>query len=117
MIENFVRHITDKNEPYIIFDVGSRDCEQSIEFYKHFPNARIFAFECNPNTLPICKKNIEPYADRITLVEGAVTDYDGDISFFPIDQNKTVTTWKDGNPGASSIFQSNGTYECEKYVQ
>ena len=57
MIEQFVNYIADKNEEYIIFDVGSRDCMQSIEFYHTFPNSKIYAFECNPNTLNICKKN------------------------------------------------------------
>jgi FkbM family methyltransferase len=90
---------------------------QSIEFYNNFPNAKIYAFECNPNTLHICKKNIEKYSDRITLIEGAVCDYDGEITFYPINQTKTITTWKDGNPGASSIFRSNGKYTSEKYVQ
>jgi FkbM family methyltransferase len=117
MIQHFISYIADKNQPYIIFDIGSRDCAQSIEFYEHFPNARIYAFECNPNTLPICKQNIEKYTDRITLVEGAVCDYDGDITFYPINQSKTITTWKDGNPGASSLFKSNGKYTVEKYVQ
>lgn len=117
MIENFLRYIDNKEEEYVIFDIGSRDCEQSIEFYKNFPHSKIYAFECNPNTLHICRKNIEKYKDRITLIEGAVCDYDGEITFYPIDQEKTITSWKDGNPGASSIFKSNGKYTVEKYVQ
>ena len=116
MIDNFIKYI-EKNEKYIIFDIGSRDCLQSIEFYKEFPNSIIYAFECNPNTLDICKKNIEPYSDRIILIEGAVCDYDGYITFYPINQSKTRTTWIDGNPGASSIFKSNGNYTIETYVQ
>lgn len=117
MIETFANYIHNKNRHYIIFDIGSRDCMQSIEFYHHFPNARIYAFECNPNTLDICKENIKEYTDRITLIEGAVSDYDGTIIFHPINQQKTVTTWPDGNPGASSIFKSNGEYPVEQYVQ
>ena len=117
MIENFIKHIENKNEHFIIFDIGSRDCEQSIEFYNAFPNATIYAFECNPNMLDICKTNIEPYSDRITLIENAVCDYNGNITFYPINQTKTITTWKDGNPGASSIYKSNGTYTIETYVQ
>ena len=113
MIENFLTHIENKDNNFIIFDIGSRDCQQSIEFYHAFPNSKIYAFECNPNTLDICKKNIEPYSDRITLIEGAVCDYDGNITFYPINQKKTITTWEDGNPGASSIFKSNGTYTIE----
>jgi FkbM family methyltransferase len=117
MIENFAQYIPDKSYNYIIFDIGSRDCEQSIEFYKMFPNAKIYAFECNPNTLKLCKNNIQNYTDRITLIEGAVCDYDGSITFYPINQEKTLTSWKDGNPGASSLFKSNGKYNIEKYVQ
>ena len=117
MISNFIKHIENKNEKFIIFDIGSRDCVQSIEFYNAFPNSKIYAFECNPNTIDICKKNIEPYSDRITLIEGAVCDYDGNITFYPINQQKTITTWKDGNPGASSIFKSNGKYTIETYIQ
>ena len=117
MIEDFARYIPDKSPEYIIFDVGSRDCAQSIEFYRKFPNSKIYAFECNPNTLQICKDNIQPYSDRITLIEGAVCDYDGEITFYPINQEKTITSWIDGNPGASSIFRSNGEYNIERYVQ
>jgi FkbM family methyltransferase len=118
MIETFLNTInTDTLKEYVIFDVGSRDCQQSIEFYNRFPNSKIYAFECNPNTIPICRKNIEKYSDRITLIEGAVADYDGEITFYPIDQQKTITSWKDGNPGASSLFKSNGTYSVEHYVQ
>lgn len=117
MIENLTKYIFNKNEDYIIFDIGSRDCLQSIEFYNMFPNSKIYAFECNPNTLDICKKNIELYSDRITLIEGAVCDYDGNITFYPINQDKTITTWSDGNPGASSLFKSNGNYTVENYVQ
>jgi precorrin-6B methylase 2 len=88
MIENFIKFIINKNEEYVIFDIGSRDCLQSIEFYNIFPNAKIYAFECNPNTLEICRKNIENYKDRIFLIEGAVCDYDGEITFYPINQKK-----------------------------
>lgn len=100
----------------IIFDIGSRDCMQSIEFLKYFPEATIFAFECNPNTIPICKNNIVNHPN-ITLIDKAVNSYDGTCTFYPIDQQKTITTWKDGNPGASSLFKSNGKYTIETYVQ
>ena len=118
MIETFLETIHNKQDTYTIFDIGSRDCIQSIEFYKVLKNAKIYAFECNPNTLELCKENIDSYKDRITLIEGAVTDYNGEITFYPINQEKTITTWKDGNPGASSLFKSNGFYDkIETYIQ
>lgn len=77
-------------ESHIIFDVGSHDCAESIEFYKEFPNSKIYTFVCKPNTLEICQKNIKSYSDRITLIEGYLCDYDGDISLGPINQQNTI---------------------------
>jgi FkbM family methyltransferase len=120
MIEDFIKFL--KNENYdltkevTIFDIGSRDCLQSIEFTKSFPKSKIYAFECNPNTLDICKNNILNYP-QITLINKAVNYYDGLCKFFPINQQKTITSWKDGNPGASSLFKSNDTYPIERYIQ
>ena len=103
MIEHFTNHIIHSNEPYIIFDIGSRDCLQSIEFYKKYPNAHIYAFECNPNTLDICRKNIVSYADRITLIEGAVCDYDGDTAF--------ICACREGNLELIKIIMENSQEE------
>lgn len=89
MNENFINFIENKNENFIIFDIGSSNCIQSIEFYNNFPNSKIYAFECNPDTLEICKKNIEKYSDRITLVEGVVSDYDGNLRDSSIFKNIT----------------------------
>lgn len=107
----------DNSKEIIIFDIGSRDCMHAVKFAQLFPNAKIFAFECNPNTLPLCRKNIASYSN-ITLVDKAVNIFNGVCDFFPIDQEKTITTWNDGNPGASSLFLSNGQYDCvETYIQ
>lgn len=121
MIDLFTKVLQEQNYDFhkemVIFDIGSRDCMQSIEFYKKFPQSKIYAFECNPTTLPLCRKNIEPYSSRITLIDKAVHQYDGKCIFHPINTEKTITTWKDGNPGASSLFQSNGSYPIETYIQ
>ena len=121
MIENFLAQLradgVAADAPLVIFDVGSRDCAQSIEFYEAFPNARIVAFECNPQTLPLCAAVAAARADRLTLVPKAVHVYDGTCTFFPIDPARTVTSWADGNPGASSLFRANGEYDVEHYVQ
>lgn len=120
MIENLIYNIDlNRNLKYNILDVGARDCMQSIELYYAFPNSNIYSFECNPNTLDICKKNIENYkvGDRVKLIEGAVCDHNGTIDFYPIDQEKNETIHADGNPGASSMFQHNGNYTSESLAQ
>ena len=99
-----------------ILERGTRDCTETAAFSRAFPNATIHAFECNPATLPECRKKVKKLKN-VRLVEEAVSDKNGTIDFFPIDQEKTETTWKDGNPGASSLLQASGDYPAEKYVQ
>jgi FkbM family methyltransferase len=99
-----------------IFDVGARDCLQSIQLSEQFPFAHVYAFEANPQMIPICRENIRN-RPRVILIEGAVHSFNGEVDFFPINTQKTVTSWADGNPGASSLFVANSSYPLEKYVQ
>lgn len=99
-----------------IVEVGARDCTETLLFNNLILNPIIYAFECNPDTLAICRKTVKNY-NNIHLIEKAVSDIDGKIKFFQIDRNKTTTSWKDGNPGASSLFRASGKYPIEKYVQ
>ena len=100
----------------VILDVGARNCTETLDFHRAFPNATIYAFECNPATLPLCRRAVEGKSE-IHLIEKAITDHDGKVTFFPIDQEKTVTGQLDGNPGASSLFRASPDYPEEKYVQ
>ena len=68
-----------------------------------FPEADIVAVECNRETLEKCRRNIAQ-KPRITLVDKAINSYTGRCTFYPIDPARTVTTWKDGNPGRQLSF-------------
>lgn len=101
----------------VIFDIGSRDALESIEFSRRFPNAKIYAFEANPTSYQKCLDNIRGL-DRIVVTNKVINDFDGFCKFYPINTEKTITAHADGNPGASSIFLSNGAADhVEKYVQ
>jgi FkbM family methyltransferase len=101
----------------VIFDIGSLHCLESIEFSKRFKNSSIYAFEANPESYKVCLENTKDI-DNITVVNKAVNDYDGTCIFCPINEDETITTWFDGNRGASSLFKANGSYDhIEKYVQ
>jgi FkbM family methyltransferase len=102
---------------YSIWDIGSRDGNDSIEIVKNFPSAKVFAFEPNPQTYPMVKKNSDESEGVIQSFNVALSNIDGPITFFQIDTEKTESTWSDGNPGASSIFQTSGKYPIEQYVQ
>ena len=120
-IGNFRKFISykfkDPDEVSIIFDVGSLHCLESIELSKVYKNARIYAFEANPDSYKVCLENTKDY-DNITVINKAINDHDGTCVFNAIDPEKTETPWFDGNRGASSLFKSNGAYNhIEKYVQ
>lgn len=99
-----------------VFDIGSRDGLQAVELSELFPSANVVAVECNSATLETCRRNISAHP-RIRLVGKAINSFTGRCPFFPTDPSRTVTTWTDGNPGASSLFLATGDYPAETYVQ
>ena len=99
-----------------VFDIGSRDGLQAVELSNLFDKADIVAIECNRETLERCRRNVAQNP-RIKLVDKAINSYSGRCAFYPIDPTRTVTTWADGNPGASSLFIATGEYPVEQYVQ
>uniref|UniRef100_A0A6C0E7C1 Methyltransferase FkbM domain-containing protein n=1 Tax=viral metagenome TaxID=1070528 RepID=A0A6C0E7C1_9ZZZZ len=86
----------------IIFELGSRDLIDAIALYKHY-NCKLYAFECNPDCLSECNKQLQQCnqiaRDHITLVDKAVSLIDDEISFFAFDLTKY------DNMGASSMFK------------
>jgi FkbM family methyltransferase len=106
----------DKDAIKVIYDVGAGDCTESIALAEYFTNAQIYSFEANPACIYDCAKNIVN-KPRITFIPICINDHTGLVKFHPINQKKTITSWADGNPKASSIFVSNGTYPHETYVQ
>jgi FkbM family methyltransferase len=100
-----------------ILDIGSLHCLESIEFSKKYQKSKIFAFEPNPKSYNVCLENIKNYSS-IEVLNKCVSNFNGITKFYPINEEKTVTNWFDGNRGASSLYKSNGNADhIEKYVQ
>jgi FkbM family methyltransferase len=97
--------ITDKyfnsSEVNQILDIGSKDGAEAIALSKHYSNAKIISFECNPETYPILQHNIANYSN-ISSYQIAISDTEGMIDFY-----QSVH----GNPGSSSIFKKSGQYD------
>jgi len=89
------------SEPKIIFEMGANNCEDTLEFAKKLPTAKIYTFECNPDTLLDCRQKIKGI-ENITLTEKAISDKEMPIKFF-----KTVTGGDVVNHGTSSVFETN----------
>lgn len=100
----------------VVFDVGARDCNESADFARAYPAATVYAFECNPATLPQCRA-VMASEPRVVLTEKAASDQNGRLAFFPTNPERTQTGIAGGNPGASSLFEASGAYPEECYVQ
>jgi len=97
LIDNFIQFIKNDSTnftPKTILDVGSRDLKQSIEFSSVYPEAKIHAFEPNPEQYNICKTASENY-ENINVYQYAVSDVESKLNFY-------VTH---GNVGASSLLK------------
>jgi len=106
----------------VALDVGSRDAKIAIGLSNHYEKAKIYAFECNPMAVEICRKNIEAHGkvtcdNKVVLFDKAVSDINGPITFYNVSPARTITPHADGNIGASSIFKANNQYPYEKYYQ
>ena len=103
-------------QPSAIYELGSRDGDDAARLAAAAPDAHVIAFECNPDTVPTVQGRLAD-VPKARAVDLAVTDFDGTTTFHKIDPLRTVTTWADGNPGASSLFVASGKYPIEQYVQ
>ena len=85
-----------------IFELGSRDLEDAIRLFNHY-GCKVFAFECNPDCINVCKNKLKSQSGRllenVILVESAVSLDNSETSFYPFDLAKY------DNMGASSMFK------------
>lgn len=60
--------------PRVIFDLGSNTGATVLFFKLRYPEAKIYAFEPDPENIAVLRKNVEWFKDDIVLFEGAVSD-------------------------------------------
>jgi len=126
--EKYIKYI-DKKKIDVIFEIGSRDCLDAINLHKYY-GVKIYAFECNPLAIDICKKNLKEQnitIDQVELIEKAIYNKNEEISFYPVDKTVDAVKHKSNpdfisiddntsaNIGASSIFKINKDYQKLKY--
>lgn len=105
----FLKHIEPyRNEIDIIFELGARDCLDSIFLQKYF-NCDLHAFEANPESYQNCLTNLsKSNTNKIKINNFAVWNEETEIPFYPV---------INGNIGASSCYLSSNLYLKEIYVQ
>ena len=95
------------DKPEVILDLGSYNALQSIEFCTLYPKAKIFAFECNPSAIKLCKENILNLKN-IEIIPKAVFNENKLIKFYHVERQK----------GVSSIYKVSSEYSSiGKFIQ
>jgi len=62
-----------------ILDVGAQHGQNALQYYRDFPQARIFAFEPVPDNVARTCREVAGKADRIEVVDRAVSDTVGTL--------------------------------------
>ena len=83
------------NEPKVIFEVGARYGDESIKLSQIFKKSQIYSFECNPNTVNICKNKLEGHKN-INFIGKGLGDQNNKLPFYSYIKN---------NDGASSFYK------------
>lgn len=101
-LEEIFKKNIDKDKIKIILELGSRDLIDAIKLQKYY-NCKVYAFECNPDCLNICKVNYHKLDNiskkSINLIESAISLDNGHVKFYPFDLEKY------NNMGASSMLK------------
>lgn len=63
---------TQLREPKVIVDCGANVGYASSYFLEHFPTARVIALEPDPQNAEVCRRNLQPYADRVLVLQTAL---------------------------------------------
>jgi FkbM family methyltransferase len=96
----YVVDIIDWDSIETICDIGSWHLGQSIEFMELLPDAKVHAFEPNPENYKNCEEvysRLSGYFKKnLSLYNIALNDVPGKINFYPV---------IDENPGASSKYK------------
>ena len=77
--KDFFKTKLNKKDP-VIFDVGTYDGSDSLEFLEMFEDAKIYAFEADDRSVDVFKKYVG--SKPINLVEMALSDKDGYKEFY-----------------------------------
>jgi FkbM family methyltransferase len=87
-----------KDDFNVVFEVGCRDCLDTINLSKYFTNAKIYGFECNPDMINICHNNLKNNnnPDNILFFNYGLGNEKTELEFYAYIRD---------NPGASSFFK------------
>ncbi|MCS6882531.1 MAG: FkbM family methyltransferase [Oscillochloridaceae bacterium] len=97
LVDNLIRHqygrIDRFIEPELIIDAGGYIGDVSIYFLNRFKNCTVKALEPNPANFAIAKQNLQPYSDRVKLLQKGLW-------------NKEMTLYLSGSFSGASVINA-----------
>ena len=95
----------------IILDIGAYNGEDSKIYFDSFDDARVYAFEADPNVCEIFKKDCSDYIENqnFTLVEKAISNIDGTIVWYGCVIDKELDKYPKEVPDYYGNFGPSGT--------
>jgi FkbM family methyltransferase len=103
--EEFLKNI-DISNVKVIFEIGSRYGDETLKLSEYFSDAVIYSFECNPNTIEICKNKLSN-KKNINFFTYGLGDKEEKLPFY---------SFIDNNDGASSFLKRIDFEKTQKYV-
>ena len=86
-----------------IFDIGTYDGKDSLEFSKLFPEAKIYSFEADKRSIKVFNR-VTRNTQNINLIETALSNVDGEIDWYASDsQTRRHYEFEDSWSASSSI--------------
>lgn len=95
----FTKHIN-KKDVNIIFEAGSRDGLDAIKLRDYYTDSKIYAFECNPEGIKLCKHNLQD-EKNIIFTEKGLAELNEQKTFYSFNSEQTTHH----NHGVSSFFR------------
>lgn len=75
--------VGDLAAPQFIIDAGANIGMATLLFLNLYPTAHVVAIEPDQGNLDVCRRNLAPYAGRVTLLEGALWNRPGRLQLEP----------------------------------
>lgn len=67
--------------PRVILDVGANIGMTALYYLTLYPEAHVYCFEPLPENLALLRKNLEPHAERVTIIPKGLGDAEGTFTY------------------------------------
>lgn len=104
--------LTKAMQPHSVLDIGSMDGSDALMLKKLSPETKCFAFEANPYNFESMKNDPKLFANEINIINKAVADHNGSMSFFIAQQDGGSNDWRKGT--SSLLKRSVVTQDLEE---